>query len=122
MGHFLSSPELGKTKRWMLQAIAKQVMPEKAWAYYSSGADDEITLRENHAAYHRFTPTSHIGNFVSNRFFGRVCRIWFRPRVMRDVTVVDYSTRILGHASTMPIYIVRLNSSDSYVETHSEIS
>jgi hypothetical protein len=28
-------------------------MPEKAWAYYSSAADDEITQRENHAAYHR---------------------------------------------------------------------
>jgi isopentenyl diphosphate isomerase/L-lactate dehydrogenase-like FMN-dependent dehydrogenase len=29
-------------------------MPEKAWAYYSSAADDEITNRENHAAYHRY--------------------------------------------------------------------
>jgi FMN-dependent dehydrogenase len=36
------------------QAIARQVMTEKAWAYYSSAADDEITNRENHAAYHRF--------------------------------------------------------------------
>ena len=35
------------------QAIARQVIPEKAWAYYSSAADDEITNRENHAAYHR---------------------------------------------------------------------
>lgn len=37
----------------VIQAIARQVMPEKAWAYYSSAADDEITNRENHAAYHR---------------------------------------------------------------------
>ena len=29
------------------------VMPEKAWAYYSSAAEDEITNRENHVAYHR---------------------------------------------------------------------
>lgn len=36
-----------------VQAIARQVMNEKAWAYYSSAADDEITIRENHAAYHR---------------------------------------------------------------------
>lgn len=35
------------------QAIARQVMSDKAWAYYSSAADDEITNRENHAAYHR---------------------------------------------------------------------
>ncbi|KAK7472416.1 hypothetical protein VKT23_000530 [Stygiomarasmius scandens] len=64
--------------------VAKQVMPEKAWAYYSSAADDEITIRENHAAFHR---------------------IWFRPRILRDVAEVDYSTKILGHASSMPIYI-----------------
>jgi len=28
-------------------------MPEKGWAYYSSAADDEITIRENHAAFQR---------------------------------------------------------------------
>jgi L-lactate dehydrogenase (cytochrome) len=38
----------------ILQAIAKYTMPEKAWAYYSSAADDEITNRENHAAFHRY--------------------------------------------------------------------
>lgn len=41
----------------------------------SSGADDEITMRENRSAYQR---------------------IWFRPRVLRDVTNVDYSSTILG--------------------------
>ncbi|GLB37706.1 putative conserved region in glutamate synthase [Lyophyllum shimeji] len=66
------------------EAIARQVMADKAWAYYSSAADDEITNRENHAAYHR---------------------IWFRPRVLRDVTEVDFATTILGHKSSMPIYI-----------------
>ncbi len=68
------------------EAIARQIMGEKAWAYYSSAADDEITVRENHAAYHR---------------------IWFRPRVLRNVTEVDFSTKILGHKTSMPIYIVR---------------
>ncbi|KAH9955030.1 FMN-dependent dehydrogenase-domain-containing protein [Russula dissimulans] len=66
------------------EAIAKLTMPDKAWAYYSSAADDEITNRENHAAFHR---------------------IWFRPRVLRDVTNVDWSTTILGHPSKIPIYI-----------------
>nr|GAT45009.1 predicted protein [Mycena chlorophos] len=66
------------------ESIAKQVMPEKAWAYYSSASDDEITHRENHAAFHR---------------------IWFRPRVLRDVTRVDWSTSILGHKTSMPVYI-----------------
>ncbi|KAJ3748598.1 FMN-dependent dehydrogenase-domain-containing protein [Lentinula detonsa] len=66
------------------ESIAKAVMPVKAWAYYSSAADDEITIRENHAAYHR---------------------IWFRPRILRDVTNVDFSSTILGHRTSMPIYI-----------------
>ena len=62
-------------------------MPTKAWAYYSSAADDEITHRENHLAYHR---------------------IWFRPRVLRDMTKVDCKTTILGQKSSMPIYVVRI--------------
>jgi L-lactate dehydrogenase (cytochrome) len=59
-------------------------MPPKGWAYYSSAADDEITHRENHLAYHR---------------------IWFRPRILRNVTTVDFSTTILGQKTSMPIYI-----------------
>jgi len=66
------------------EAIAKDVMHIKSWAYYSSAADDEITNRENHAAFHR---------------------IWFRPRILRNVTNIDWSTTILGHKSKMPIYI-----------------
>ncbi|KZT36375.1 hypothetical protein SISSUDRAFT_70436 [Sistotremastrum suecicum HHB10207 ss-3] len=66
------------------EAIAKEVMPLPAWAYYSSAADDEITNRENHVAYHR---------------------VWFRPRVLRDVNKVDFSTSLLGTKTSMPIYI-----------------
>ncbi|EKM81155.1 hypothetical protein AGABI1DRAFT_112847 [Agaricus bisporus var. burnettii JB137-S8] len=66
------------------EAIARLVMAEKAWAYYSSAADDEITNRENHFAYHR---------------------IWFRPRILRNVAKVDWSTTILGNPSSMPVYI-----------------
>lgn len=35
-------------------------------------------------------------------------RVWFRPRVLRDVTRVDWSTTILGHKTSMPLYIVRI--------------
>ena len=31
--------------------------------------------------------------------------VWFRPRVLRDVTNVDFSTNILGFPSSMPVYI-----------------
>ncbi|KAG8933794.1 hypothetical protein FRC00_012790 [Tulasnella sp. 408] len=51
------------------EAVAKATLPDKAWAYYSSAADDEITHRDNRAAFQR---------------------IWFRPRILRDVTHVDW--------------------------------
>ncbi|KAF7792747.1 hypothetical protein EIP86_003845 [Pleurotus ostreatoroseus] len=66
------------------EIIAKAVIPEKAWAYYSSASDDEITIRENRAAYQR---------------------VWFRPRILRDVATVDWTTTILGHKSSLPVYI-----------------
>jgi L-lactate dehydrogenase (cytochrome) len=55
-----------------------------AWAYYSSGADDEITMRENHNAFHR---------------------IWLKPRVLVNVKEVDVSTTMLGTKVDMPLYI-----------------
>ncbi|KIK95774.1 hypothetical protein PAXRUDRAFT_11243 [Paxillus rubicundulus Ve08.2h10] len=66
------------------EAVAKAILPAKAWAYYSSASDDEITIRENRAAYQR---------------------IWFRPRILRDVSTVDWSTTILGQKSSLPVYI-----------------
>ena len=46
------------------ESIARQVMSARGWAYYSSGADDESTMRENRGVYGR---------------------VWMRPRVLRDV-------------------------------------
>lgn len=66
------------------EAVAKLVMKKEAWDYYSSGADDEITLRENHAAFHR---------------------IWLRPRVMVNVSNIDMSCTLLGTQSSFPLYI-----------------
>lgn len=59
-------------------------MNPTAWNYYSSGADDEITMRENHAAFQR---------------------IWFRPRVLVNVKEIDLRTTIMGYPSALPIYI-----------------
>ncbi|KAK9474649.1 FMN-dependent dehydrogenase-domain-containing protein [Dipodascopsis tothii] len=64
--------------------IARQTMRKTAWAYYSSGADDEITMRENHAAFHR---------------------LWFRPRVLVDVERVALDTTMLGSRTSVPFYI-----------------
>ncbi|KAF1837283.1 L-lactate dehydrogenase [Decorospora gaudefroyi] len=66
------------------EAVARNVMKKTAWAYYSSGADDEITLRENHSAFHK---------------------IWFRPRVLVDVEKVDMSTTMLGTKCDIPFYV-----------------
>ncbi|KAI9498144.1 FMN-dependent dehydrogenase-domain-containing protein [Zychaea mexicana] len=66
------------------ESVAKTVLKPDAWAYYSSAADDEISMRENHNAFHR---------------------IWLRPRVMVDVKNIDMSTFMLGTQVSMPLYI-----------------
>lgn len=66
------------------EAVAKRVMKKTAWGYYSSAADDEITMRENHAAFHR---------------------IWFRPQILVDVEKVDLSTTMLGTKVDIPFYV-----------------
>ncbi|KAI9760151.1 MAG: hypothetical protein M4579_001871 [Chaenotheca gracillima] len=66
------------------EAVARKVMKRTAWAYYSSGADDEITMRENHSAYHK---------------------IWFRPRILQDVEKIDFSTTMLGTKVDIPFYV-----------------
>lgn len=66
------------------EPVAEAKMTKEGWAYYSSGADDEITLRENKAAFQR---------------------IWLRPRVMVNVKDVDISTSVLGYKCSFPVYI-----------------
>ncbi|KAI9700627.1 MAG: hypothetical protein M1836_001994 [Candelina mexicana] len=66
------------------EAVARRVMKKTAWAYYSSGADDEITMRENHSAFHK---------------------IWFRPRILVDVENIDLSTTMLGTKVDIPFYV-----------------
>ncbi|KAF7546573.1 hypothetical protein G7Z17_g8341 [Cylindrodendrum hubeiense] len=66
------------------EAVAARVMKKGAWGYYSSAADDEITLRENHGAFHR---------------------IWFRPKILVDVENIDISTTMLGAKTSIPVYV-----------------
>lgn len=90
-------------------------MPEKAWAYYSSAAEDEITNRENHSAYHRYAIPLTLGRDLELT----VChRIWWRPRILRDVTNVDFATKILGYDTKLPLYIV--SCSELYEQTVAE--
>lgn len=78
-------PELGQMYNLNdFEFVARHTMEKVAWAYYSSGCDDEITLRENHLAYHR---------------------VYFKPHVMVDVTNIDLSTTMLGCETSVPFYI-----------------
>lgn len=64
--------------------LAKQIVSNQAWGYYSSGADDEISMRENHNAFHR---------------------IFFKPKVLVDVSEIDLSTKMLGDDVDLPFYV-----------------
>jgi isopentenyl diphosphate isomerase/L-lactate dehydrogenase-like FMN-dependent dehydrogenase len=66
------------------EAAAREKLPKVTYDYYSSGANDEITLRENHTAYER---------------------IKLKPRVLRDISKRDLTTTVLGQTVSMPILV-----------------
>ncbi len=66
------------------EAIARGKLSTMAYDYYASGAHDEITLAENHAAYDR---------------------IKLRYRVLRDISRRTTETTVLGHQLTMPVLV-----------------
>jgi len=65
-----------------LEAIARERIPKEAWDYYASGAEDEVTLRQNRAAFERLSVAY---------------------RVMVDVSRRDTATWVLGHPVAMPV-------------------
>jgi 4-hydroxymandelate oxidase len=65
-----------------LEAIARERIPKEAWDYYASGAEDEVTLRQNRAAFERLS---------------------IAYRVMVDVSRRDTATSVLGHPVAMPV-------------------
>ncbi len=67
-----------------LEAMARERLSREAFDYYASGANDEVTLRENRAAYDRLA---------------------IAYRVLVDVAVRDLSTVVLGQAVAQPILV-----------------
>ncbi|CAP80956.1 Pc12g13290 [Penicillium rubens Wisconsin 54-1255] len=61
-----------------------QKLPATTWAYYSSGADDEISKRNNALAYQKIS---------------------LRPRILRKIPAVNTTAAILGYSTTLPVYI-----------------
>jgi isopentenyl diphosphate isomerase/L-lactate dehydrogenase-like FMN-dependent dehydrogenase len=66
------------------EKTAQKHLSAKAWAYYSSAADDEYTKTHNASVFQR---------------------VLLRPRVFRDVKHVDLSTTLLGHSCRLPLFI-----------------
>jgi len=66
------------------ETLAQKHLSQMAWDYYASGAWDEVTLKDNGAAFNRY-------------------RLY--PRVLVDVSQRDLSTTILGQSLSAPILI-----------------
>jgi 4-hydroxymandelate oxidase len=67
-----------------LESLARARLPQMAWDYYASGADDESCLRRNVEAYEK---------------------ILLHYRVLVDVSKRDPATTVLGQRTSMPILV-----------------
>ncbi len=66
------------------EQLAAERLPQMTYDYFASGAHDELTLRENRAAFER---------------------IALRPRVLVDVSERDTSTELLGRRHPLPLLV-----------------
>ncbi|KAI1053175.1 hypothetical protein LB506_012311 [Fusarium annulatum] len=67
-----------------IKALAQKRLPAYVWRYYCDGADDQLTTLRNQEVYK---------NLV------------IRPRILRNVSSIDTSTRIFGKHYDIPIAI-----------------
>ncbi len=72
-----------------LRLCARRRLPKMIFDFFDGGAEDEVTLRANRAAYER---------------------VRFLPRVVRDVSQVDTATEILGGPARYPFVIAPTGS------------
>jgi L-lactate dehydrogenase (cytochrome) len=80
---FVKPPLGAMLNTFDFESVAREVMEPQGWGYYSSGGDDEITLRDNHLAFQRIT---------------------MRPRILVNVRDIDMTTTVLGVKSSLPLY------------------
>jgi 4-hydroxymandelate oxidase len=66
------------------ELLARERLSKMAYDYFAGGASDQVTVRENRAAFER---------------------IQLRPHVLRDVSQRDLSVEILGVRHTLPFII-----------------
>ncbi|XP_050285208.1 peroxisomal (S)-2-hydroxyacid oxidase GLO4-like isoform X7 [Quercus robur] len=66
------------------QELARQALPKMYYDFFSGGAEDQYTLKENVEAFRRIT---------------------FRPRILVDVSRINLSTTVLGYKISAPIMV-----------------
>lgn len=66
------------------EAVAEKVLTKKAWAFYSSAATNLVTRDANRSMFDR---------------------IWFRPRLLRNIRHIDTTTTMLGHKVNLPFFV-----------------
>lgn len=70
-------------------AAAHEKLPEPAWDYLAGGTETETSVARNRLALDRLA---------------------LRPRVMRDVSDIDSSGKVLGHKVRMPVTLAPMGS------------
>ncbi|KAF2107388.1 FMN-dependent dehydrogenase-domain-containing protein [Lophiotrema nucula] len=66
------------------EAVAEKTLTKKAWAFYSSAATNCVTRNANKSMFDR---------------------IWFRPRLLRNIRDIDTRTKILGQDVELPFFV-----------------
>ena len=67
-----------------LRQVARRRLPRAIFDFFDGGAEDEVTLRENRAAFER---------------------VRLLPKVLVNVAAVDMKTQLLGREATLPLAI-----------------
>jgi L-lactate dehydrogenase (cytochrome) len=66
------------------EAVAEKALTKKAWAFYSSAATNLVTRDANKSMFDR---------------------IWFRPRLLRNIRHIETRTSILGQDVKLPFFV-----------------
>src|SRR3954462_205137 len=69
---------------WDYERMFEETLDAGAFGYFTGGADDEVTLRDNVAAFRRWR---------------------LRPRMLGDVSATTIATPVLGTQFSMPLVV-----------------
>ncbi len=75
------------------EPVARNAIPPAHWAYLATGVDSDGTVRANREGFGRFA---------------------LRPRRLRDVSVIDTATRLLGESWETPVFLSPTSSGKAF--------